>query len=262
LEQVLAAGVSEFHKIGEETTLKMGKHMHSLKSLGDLLGVQADKPGIEGHENRPIVLVHEETGTTAVVVDELLDTHDLVMKTMGKYVKNVHGVAGASILGDGSLVPLLDLPQLLRSPMQAAMNSYMAEKGIDPHAMAPAGMPKVLIVDDSLSVRKSLSILVEDAGFDVLVAKDGVEAIEVMGQNKPNIMLVDMEMPRMNGLELTSHVRANPETQKLPIFMITSRTTEKHREQAKNAGVSAYLTKPYQDTELLDLIDKGLAGKI
>ncbi|OUD15278.1 hybrid sensor histidine kinase/response regulator [Thioflexithrix psekupsensis] len=264
LEQALAAGVSEFHRVGDEVTLKMGKHMYSLKSLADLLGVAGDKPSIEGYEHRPIVLVHEETGVTAVIVDELLDTHDLVMKNMGKYVKNIHGVAGASILGDGSLVPLLDLPQLLRSPMQAAMNSYMAEQGLDPHNLAatPQGIPKVLIVDDSLSVRKSLSILVEDAGFEVLLAKDGVEAIEVMSQNKPNVMLVDMEMPRMNGLELTSHVRANPTTKTMPIFMITSRTTEKHREQARSAGVSAYLTKPYQDTELLDLIDKGLAGKM
>jgi chemosensory pili system protein ChpA (sensor histidine kinase/response regulator) len=75
-------------------------------------------------------------------------------------------------------------------------------------------------------------------------------------------MLVDMEMPRMNGLELTAHVRASQETGNIPIFMITSRTTEKHREQAKAAGVDHYLTKPYQDTELLDLVDQALAGKI
>ncbi|MEN9460525.1 MAG: hypothetical protein RIS84_545, partial [Pseudomonadota bacterium] len=86
--------------------------------------------------------------------------------------------------------------------------------------------------------------------------------IEVMNQTRPNVMLVDMEMPRMNGLELTAHVRANQATHKIPIFMITSRTTEKHREQAKTAGVTAYLTKPYQDVELLGLIDKALAGKL
>jgi len=119
-----------------------------------------------------------------------------------------------------------------------------------------------MIVDDSLSVRKSLSLLVEDAGFDVLLAKDGLEAIEVMNQTRPNVMLVDMEMPRMNGLELTAHVRANQVTQDLPIFMITSRTTEKHREQAKAAGVNAYLTKPYQDAELLNLIDNALAKRV
>ncbi len=263
LEQVLAAGISEFHTIGDEVTLKMGKNMYTLKALSDLLGVNSEIPSIQNYEHRPIMLVHEETGITAVVVDELLDTHDLVMKTMGKYVKNIHGVMGASILGDGNLVPLLDLPQLLRTPMQAAMTAYNLAQGVNPAAPAGrAAMPTVMIVDDSLSVRKSLSLLVEDAGFETLLAKDGVEAIEIMNQRTPDVMLVDMEMPRMNGLELTSHVRANPATQKLPVFMITSRTTEKHREQARSAGVSAYLTKPYQDTELLGLIDRALAGQI
>jgi chemosensory pili system protein ChpA (sensor histidine kinase/response regulator) len=119
-----------------------------------------------------------------------------------------------------------------------------------------------MIVDDSISVRKSLSLLIEDDGFETLLAKDGLEAIEVINQTRPNVMLVDMEMPRMNGLELTAHVRATQDTQKMPIFMITSRTTEKHREQAKSAGVNAYLTKPYQDDELLGLIDKALAGQV
>jgi chemotaxis protein histidine kinase CheA/ActR/RegA family two-component response regulator len=263
LEQALAPGVGEFHRIGDEITLKMGKNFYGLKYLADLLNMPGDKVGIEEPETRPIILVHEETGITAVIVDELLDTHDLVMKSMGKYVKNIHGVAGASILGDGSLVPLLDLPELLRSPMQAAMSSYMAEHLQEGSGIVnTAAVPHVMIVDDSLSVRKSLSLLVEDAGFETLLAKDGIEAIEIMNQTRPNVMLVDMEMPRMNGLELTAHVRANRATEKLPIFMITSRTTEKHRAQAKEVGVNAYLTKPYQDTELLALIDKALAEPV
>jgi chemotaxis protein histidine kinase CheA len=260
LEQALAPGVGEFYKVGDEITLKMGKNIYALKSLGSLLNLLDEQEKIDENETRPIILVREETGVTAVVVDELLDTHDLVMKSMGNYVKNLHGVAGASILGDGALVPLLDLPELLRSPMQAVMSAMPQDEQAIPAGQAT--IPHIMIVDDSLSVRKSLSLLVEDAGFETLLAKDGLEAIEMINQTRPNVMLVDMEMPRMNGLELTAHVRANEATQNLPIFMITSRTTEKHREQAKNAGVNAYLTKPYQDTELLDLIDKALAGGI
>jgi chemosensory pili system protein ChpA (sensor histidine kinase/response regulator) len=260
LEQALAPGVGEFHSVGEEMTLKLGKNMYAIKSLANLLTLKGDWTGFENLEKRPILLVHEETGITAVLIDEFLETHDLVMKNMGKYVKKIHGVGGASILGDGSLVPLLDVPELLRSPMQAAMTAYMAEHE-DETVAAPA-TPHIMIVDDSLSVRKSLSLLVENAGFEPVLAKDGLEAIEVMNETRPNVMLVDMEMPRMDGLELTAHVRANQATQTLPIFMITSRTTEKHRQQAKTAGVNAYLTKPYQDTELLDLIDKALGGQI
>ncbi len=262
LEQVLAPGSMEFQQVGDEINLKMGKNLYAIKPLSNLLSIPADKEGLENYEMRPIVLVHEETGMTAVLVDELIDTHDLVMKPMGRYVKNVHGVSGASILGDGSLVPLLDLPQLLRSPMQVAMSSYATQMNDEGMAATGPSVPKIMIVDDSLSVRKSLSLLIEDSGFDTLLAKDGLEAVELMSETKPDIALVDMEMPRMNGLELTAHIRSNAATSKLPVFMITSRTTEKHREQAKTAGVSAYLTKPYQDTELLDLIDKGLAGQI
>ena len=262
LEQALAPGVGEFYQVGDEMTLKMGKNIYALKSLASLLNLPDERGKNHDNETRPIILVRQETGITAVVVDELLDTHDLVMKSMGNYVKNIHGVAGASILGDGALVPLLDLPELLRSPMQAAMSSVPELQDEQAMPTGPAVIPHIMIVDDSLSVRKSLSLLVEDAGFETLLAKDGLEAIEMMNQTRPNVMLVDMEMPRMNGLELTAHVRANQATQNLPIFMITSRTTEKHRDQAKNAGVNAYLTKPYQDTELLDLIDKALAGAI
>jgi len=261
LEQALAPGIGEYQKVGEQITLKIGKNLYAVKYLGNMLNISGDKEFVDENDTRPIILAREETGITSVVVDELIDTHDLVMKNMGHYVKKIRGVAGAAILGDGNLVPLLDLPELLRVPMQSIMSSYVPEQG-EESAMGAPGVPHILVVDDSLSVRKSLSLLLEEAGFDTLLAKDGLEAIEVMNQTRPNVMLVDMEMPRMNGLELTAHVRANQATQNLPIFMITSRTTEKHREQAKSAGVSAYLTKPYQDTELLDLIDKALAGKI
>ncbi|OQW95746.1 MAG: hypothetical protein BWK79_01375 [Beggiatoa sp. IS2] len=264
IERALEPGVGEIRKVGKELMLQLDKRAYAIKSLGDLLKVPGAQAGVAEEETRPITLVREETGVTAVVVDELLDTHDLVMKNMGKYVTKVHGVAGASILGDGSVVPLLDLPELLRSAMQAVMSSFLADHPLDASGMplTSTTLPYVMIVDDSLSVRKSLSILVEEAGCEPLLAKDGLEAIEVMNQTRPRVMLVDMEMPRMNGLELTAHVRANPATQKIPIFMITSRTTEKHREQAKAAGVSAYLTKPYPEGELMELIDKALAGKI
>ena len=262
LEQALAPGIAEFHTVGEEITVKSGKNLYAIKYLADLLHMKGNWSGFNELEKRPIILVHEETGVTAVLVDEFLDTHDLVIKNMGNYVKNIHGVAGASILGDGSLVPLLDVPELLRSPMQAAISAYAAKHSVEDDVTLAPATPNIMIVDDSLSVRKSLSLLIENAGFEPVLAKDGVEAIEVMNEIHPNVMLVDMEMPRMDGLELTAHVRANQGTQNLPIFMITSRTTEKHRQQAKSAGVSAYLTKPYQEAELLGLIDKALTGQI
>jgi len=258
LEQALAAGTGEYQRVGNELNYRMGKNIYEVKSLSELLHLHGDYPEIIENDPRPVVLVREETGVIAVLIDELIDGRDLVLKSMGKYVSKVRGVAGASILGDGTLVPILDLPELLRSPMQASIAPRPEASG-DIAAIEDA-IPHIMVVDDSLSVRKAMTLLLEDAGFEVLIAKDGLEAIEVIAEHRPKVMLVDMEMPRMNGLELTAHIRANDATKNIPIFMITSRTTEKHREQARTAGVSHYLTKPYQDTELLDLVEKALAG--
>jgi chemosensory pili system protein ChpA (sensor histidine kinase/response regulator) len=117
----------------------------------------------------------------------------------------------------------------------------------------------VLIVDDSLSVRKSLTQLVEDAGFETMQAKDGLDAIDAMSRRRPALLLVDLEMPRMNGMELTAHIRAGEEIRDIPVIMVTSRSTDKHRQQAASVGVTQYVTKPYQDETLLKVIEQTLA---
>jgi len=106
-------------------------------------------------------------------------------------------------------------------------------------------------VDDSLSVRTALSSMLVEEGFHVRTAKDGVEAIEAIAERRPAVIVADLEMPRMNGLELTAHIRANAATRELPVIMVTSRTAEKHRKQAAAAGVDDYLTKPYREQELV-----------
>ncbi len=256
LTQALAADSGEFRSIGDNISFHMDKNAYPVTTLGALLNIPNIEPVTE-NEMRPLILVHEEGKTTAVLVDTLLDSRDLVAKSMGKYLKKIRGVSGASILGDGSVVALLDIPGLLRSPSTNLMSSASSSSS-DAGVMADMAIPHIMIVDDSLSVRKSLSQLVEDEGYETILAKDGLEAVEMVSQKKPNVMLVDMEMPRMNGIELTAHIRANEATKDIPIFMITSRTTEKHRNLAKDAGVTRYLTKPYQDTELASYISEAL----
>ncbi|SEH06544.1 Gliding motility regulatory protein [Candidatus Venteria ishoeyi] len=255
LSQALASDAGKFKKVGNEISFHMEKNAYPVITLAELLHMPNVQP-VTLTDERSLVLVEEEGKTTAVIVDALLDSRDLVSKTMGRYVQNVKGIAGASILGDGSVVALLDLPSLLRSPAKSISLSMSSSAGAE--AADDIGIPHIMIVDDSLSVRKSLSQLVEDQGYETLLAKDGLEAIEMMGKTRPNVMLVDMEMPRMNGIELTAHVRANAATNDIPICMITSRTTEKHRTLAKDAGVSEYLTKPYQETDLLQFINASL----
>jgi chemosensory pili system protein ChpA (sensor histidine kinase/response regulator) len=256
LELAVAPNVGTFQSIGEEIHFRLEKEIYVLRDLANLLNISRDKVVLEQAEKYPIILVREETGITAVLVDEVLDTQDLVMKRMGKYVNNIHGVTGAAILGNGSIVPLLDLPELLRSSLSASYTTDHKNQTITQSSAIVT--PRVMIVDDSLSVRKSLSLTMEKAGFDTLLAKDGIEAIEILKNIMPTIMLVDMEMPRMNGLELSKYIRAHEETKNIPIFMITSRTTEKHREQAKLVGIDHYFTKPYNDNNLLDMIENAI----
>jgi chemotaxis protein histidine kinase CheA/ActR/RegA family two-component response regulator len=258
LAQALTPDSGEFRRIGDSLNFHMDKNAYPVTTLADLLGLSGSASASE-KDTRPLVLVKGEGNVTAVIVDYLHDSRNLVSKTMGRYVKKVRGVAGASILGDGSVVAMIDLPELLRQPAQSLMP--LSSGGSEGESTAMIGAPHIMIVDDSLSVRKVLSQLIEDQGFQPMLAKDGLEAVEQVSQRKPDVMLVDMEMPRMNGIELTAHIRANEATKNIPIFMITSRTTEKHRQLAKEAGVSAYLTKPYQDTELLALINDALRNK-
>lgn len=193
---------------------------------------------------RPVLMMKGLTDRTAIVIDAVAGGSNLVIKSMGRYLSRVKGVTGASILGDGGVVPILDLVELIRSehiPLQAGAASA-----------APAiAQSDVLVVDDSLSVRTALEILLKDAGFKVRLAKDGVEAIEAINTQLPAVVLADLEMPRMNGLELTTHLRTNGRTRDLPVIMVTSRTAEKHRTQATAAGVDDYLTKPYRESDLL-----------
>jgi chemotaxis protein histidine kinase CheA/CheY-like chemotaxis protein len=199
----------------------------------------------ETDEDRPqhVLLMNDIAGKTAIVVDGVRGGQDLVVKTPSRFLSGIKGLVGASIIGDGSVVPILDLVELLRIGRGAHVEAEVS--------MTSAAMTDVLVVDDSLSVRTALSLLLAEEGFRVRTAKDGVEAIEFIEQHKPAIVLADLEMPRMNGLELTAHIRAKPTTRDLPVIMITSRTAEKHRKQAAAAGVNDYITKPYRDVDLV-----------
>lgn len=192
----------------------------------------------------------------AVMVDHLVDSRSVMVKNMGKYLPRVHGIAGVTLLGDGTLVPLLNLPELLAAPI--AVTAAAADLA----AAARKKARRVLVVDDSLSVRKGLMQLLQDAAYEVKGAGDGMEAIRVLDSFEPHLICTDMEMPNMNGLELTQHLRLKEATRHLPIIMITSRSTEKHRDQAISAGVDFYLTKPYTDADLLQHVQSAMQTEL
>jgi chemosensory pili system protein ChpA (sensor histidine kinase/response regulator) len=176
-------------------------------------------------------------------------SREIVVKSLGPQFAGVGGISGATILGDGSVVVILDLLALIRA---------QHHQGRRRAPSAPAkGRPRcVMVVDDSVTVRKVTSRLLERQGMDVLVAKDGVEAVALLQERRPDIMLLDIEMPRMDGFEVARQVRHDDRLDSLPIVMISSRTGDKHKEHATQLGVNKFLGKPFQENELLATIDE------
>ena len=249
VEQILYSGIGKIQKMGKVTLFQTGEDLYELTALEDLLDLPPDRRA-RTRAAPAVLLVREETGNRrAVLVQDIVDSRDLVVKNLGPYLPKLNGIVGATILGDGSVAPVLDLPELLRAPTSSQPASPVA-KPVAP-TVAEVPRPFALAVDDSLSARRSLAQCVQDAGFEVRTARDGLEAIAIIQGRRPDIVLADLEMPRMNGLELTAHLRANPATRDLPVIMITSRSTDKHRREAERAGVNVYLTKPFAEDELL-----------
>ncbi len=247
IEKILHPSDSQIIKTANATFCEVDGEKLKMVTLESLLNLPEDRRN-DDRETRPALLIREEELNHVVYIQEIADTRDLFIKSMGKYLNNVKGILGATILGDGSVVPVIDLPELIRAPKV----KIQGESSDFTQTHIHRALPIALVVDDSLSARRALAQVIQDAGFDVRTAKDGLEAVGIIEKKKPDIMLVDMEMPRMNGMELTSHVRGFENTKDIPVIMVTSRSTDKHRKQAEAAGVDVYVTKPFSEDDLLD----------
>ncbi|MDO5653757.1 MAG: response regulator [Brachymonas sp.] len=250
VEQAVPRGVGTFSIAGDRLQYRQGNRVLRAVRLAELVGLPVDtrKP----LENYDAVIARVQNKFYALAIDDLVDSRELLVKNPGRYARHVRGVAGLSILGDGSIAVHLDLVQMLANWQGTGVVAAV------PAAMRPAlerpELPGVLVVDDALTVRNTLQQLVEDAGFHVETARDGMDALNTLRTFKPRVILTDLEMPNMNGVELTMSLRQREDTKKLPIIMITSRSQDKHRELAQQAGVDTYITKPYNEGELLKVI--------
>jgi chemosensory pili system protein ChpA (sensor histidine kinase/response regulator) len=253
IEQILYGGGGELRDVGSERVFRVDDEIYRVTPLEALLDLPPDRRKGD-REPRPILLVQTNDGVRAVLVERVVDSRDLVVKNMGRFVPKSAGLVGATILGDGSIAPVLDLPELLQRPTVQTPGATEAAP-LAARELVEAELPTALVVDDSLSARRALAEFVQDAGYSVRTAIDGLDAVPMIDAKPPDVLLVDLEMPRMNGLELTTHVRANAASRDLPVIMITSRSTEKHRHKAQAAGVNVYLTKPYGEEELLQHLE-------
>jgi chemosensory pili system protein ChpA (sensor histidine kinase/response regulator) len=241
-----------------------------LRPLTQLLGEETT-PHLA--RQTPVVLLRSGDDRLAIAVDEVSSSQEVVVKSVGVQVARLAGILGATILGNGEIVLIINPVQLItRAPEPPAVfdvapdardEAKAAQKRIDHITeLSTSTVPTVMVVDDSLTVRRVTQRLLERQGYTVLLAKDGVDALRQLQDVRPDIMLVDIEMPRMDGYDLTRNIRGNKKTAEIPIIMITSRTAEKHRSTAFELGVNEYLGKPYQEDELLRFIKQYLAERV
>ncbi|HEY0585425.1 MAG TPA: Hpt domain-containing protein [Pseudoduganella sp.] len=236
-----------------------GQHV-PLRYLATLLGDGEARPLLQ--RSSPVMMLRNGTDRVALHVDEILGNREVVIKNIGPQLSRMPGIAGATVLGSGEIVLILN-PVALQ--LHVAQHPELAPRTSATPAPAPAGgvaepvaqtraHGTVMVVDDSLTVRKVTQRLLEREGYHVMLAKDGVDALEQLQDRLPELMLVDIEMPRMDGFDLTRNVRGDERTKEIPIIMITSRSADKHRNYALQLGVNAYFGKPFQEDILLGAI--------
>lgn len=249
IEQILDAGAGQVRADGERLSYQVGKQRYDAYEIERLLHLPLDCCGLE-RGDRPVLLVRDHSEQLrAVFVQQVLARQNLVVKPLGPYLPTILGIEGATILGDGSVAAVVDLPGLLQSVRLGPLAPWVtAHRPTHP----PSSAPLALVVDNSASARRALSEAARSMGFDVVAAIDGVAALEAINKKIPDLVLTDLDLPRLNGLELTEQVRALPDTRHLPIVMISARSTQKHRALALNAGVNLYLTKPFSVEHLAE----------
>ena len=226
----------------------VGEDSYPLVGLETLLA--EPRPDYGKEQIYPILIIslgqHEKV---ALQVKEIVAHRELVFKQMGEYVPDIPGIPGITILSNGEAAPVIDLPARIRHQQSGhiELNSEQ-EQDLIPE------LPKLMVVDDSISARKSLATFLKDTGYDVSTAIDGLDALNQIRKNPPDLVLTDLEMPRMTGIELSSAIRNNQKTGDIPVIMITSRSTDKHRDEADAAGVSDYVIKPWTEEGLLSRV--------
>jgi chemosensory pili system protein ChpA (sensor histidine kinase/response regulator) len=224
---------------------------YAIYDLPQLLGINAPSTAEEG--DMPLLLARSGDLRVAIRVDTVLGSREIVVKPVGPQVSSVPGILGATIMGDGSVLMILDLAPLVRHGMARRAFAVAGEPvDVTPRAQDEVRVkPLVMVVDDSITMRKVTGRVLERHEFEVVTAKDGIDALEKLNERVPDLMLLDIEMPRMDGYELATEMKRDDRLSAVPIIMITSRTGEKHRQRAFDIGVDRYIGKPYQENDLV-----------
>jgi chemosensory pili system protein ChpA (sensor histidine kinase/response regulator) len=285
--QIMRLEMSKVERIGQEPVVRLGGKVYPLLMLSRLLNMR--QPTDEVTARPPALLLSVEGKEVVVIVDQLMGGREVVIKTLGNHLRKIHGVMGATLMGDGEVVLILNLAELLRGTVRAlprrtvinhpinhleptqssnmvATSQPVSAASPQTEMIAPSPSPAkpktfnqtmtIMVVDDSPSVRRVSSNMIKNIGWIPVQAKDGLDALEQLQASElpPDLILLDIEMPRMDGYQFLSSVRALPAYRNLPVVIVSSRSSEKHRQKAFDLGATEYLVKPYQEDNVITLI--------
>ena len=269
VDSIVAAGLAQFTLSDAGVHIDYAGQTYPAFSLAQWLDIDNVSPAdtLQRAETWIVVLAKGAAGPVALLVDAVLESRELILQDVGLLIRRVRGIIGGALRADGRPLFLLSVSELQRA-VNAAKNADKSSKNAL-STVSTAALRKrlqvertrVLVVDDAWSVRRSMQQLLEDAGYDVATAADGFEALERLRAKAPAVVLTDLEMPNLNGLELARRMKDIPLWAAIPVVMITSRTSAKHRAEGLKAGVDVYLTKPYQDADLLAHVRSLTASK-
>jgi len=239
--------------------LAYGADKYDFGYLGELLKTR-ERPPIDViiEPTVSVVLFRVGNHRLALLIDEIVGSKEVVVKSLSHPFNTVPGLSGAAIMGDGSVVVTLDVPALIAGHYTSSDLSTDQKSII--HTHQEAHTPTIMVVDDSVTVRKVTSRFLSREGYVVETARDGAEALRMVHDQAPDLMLVDVEMPRMDGFELLGTLRSSDKFKDLPIVLITSRTGEKHKQRGLSLGANNYIGKPYREDQLLEEIKRVLGG--
>jgi chemosensory pili system protein ChpA (sensor histidine kinase/response regulator) len=255
--QVCYIGPEQVETVSDVQVISINQKITPIFWLAETLNLVAAQ--LTNEDRVPLIVMQIGNQQIAFIVDHLLGGREVVVKSLGMHLNHIYGFIGATLMGDGTIVLILNPNELIQEQDQRVAKHHI-RKSTQRNKISE--VYEILIVDDSFSVRRVVANLVKKAGWEPILAKNGLEALEILQRidQLPDLVILDVEMPQMDGYELTSTLRANPKFRKLPIVMLTSRAGNKHRQKAFEVGATDYIVKPYRDTVLIKLISKLILG--
>jgi two-component system chemotaxis sensor kinase CheA len=261
VERVLKTDLSEIKTIENNQTILFEDQVLSLKDLGEILGLSKNKPAeskqTDSETGRPkqilIMVLVSGQDRIAFKVDEVMDEQQVLVKSLGKLLKRVRNISGATILGSGKVVPVLHVPDLIKSTFKSAS----LIKVISTEEKPTDRIKNILVADDSITSRTLIKNILETAGYKVNTAVDGIEAFTKARSNEYDLIVSDADMPRMNGFELIAKIRQDKKISEVPVILVTALGSREDREHGIEAGADAYIVKSsFDQTNLLEIIKK------